>query len=61
MTPPTELGARYGKKVRATTAKDRVCTAEDCQTVLSRYNLSDRCSLHQDQIPTPAARRPGRG
>jgi hypothetical protein len=29
----------------------RVCTAGDCNTVLSVYNRTARCSLHADGIP----------
>jgi len=25
---------------------NRVCAEDDCQTVLSRYNQNDKCSLH---------------
>jgi len=47
-------GAGYGEKTTpASGTPNRVCSTEDCQTVLSRYDSSDGCSLHKARIPEP--------
>lgn len=35
----------------------RVCSADGCTTVLSRFNLDDRCAAHADSAGRPAIRR----
>jgi hypothetical protein len=35
----------HGRRPR-TNDQRRVCGAEDCNTVLSRYNLADHCRVH---------------
>jgi hypothetical protein len=41
-------------------AKDRVCAAEGCTTVLSVYNSSHYCSVHAPERQTALRRRPVR-
>jgi hypothetical protein len=41
-------------------AKDRVCVAEDCTTVLSVYNPSKYCSVHAPSQESRGRRRPER-
>jgi endogenous inhibitor of DNA gyrase (YacG/DUF329 family) len=41
-------------------AKDRVCAAEGCTTVLSVYNASHYCSVHAPARQTALRRRPVR-
>jgi len=44
------VGLRPNRKY----ATDRVCEAEDCQTILSRYNPDPHCSLHRiEHEPDP--------
>jgi hypothetical protein len=31
--------------------EDRICTASDCDTRLSRYNPDDYCFAHRDRVP----------
>jgi hypothetical protein len=31
--------------------QDRICTASDCDTRLSRYNPDDYCFVHRDRVP----------
>lgn len=46
-TPPTARErARTRGHVRSF-ATDRTCAATDCETVLSRYNDSGSCALHE--------------
>ena len=38
-------------------AMGRVCERDQCTTVLSRYNKSDYCSVHEPRTFTPNPRR----
>jgi hypothetical protein len=46
--------SNYGypsRERRDTQPRGRVCTADGCDTVLSRYNATDRCALHVEAEP----------
>jgi hypothetical protein len=46
------------KRVIRSFGEDRVCSARDCRTKLSRYNPDDWCFSHRHQVPLrPAERR----
>jgi hypothetical protein len=46
-------------KRRLDTAKaGRVCAERYCETVLSRYNKTDKCGVHEPTQMAPATRRP---
>lgn len=39
------ITAEHGRRPRTNDSR-RVCVSEECNTVLSRYNLGDWCRLH---------------
>ena len=39
-----------------THARARVCEADGCDTILSRYNPTDRCGAHVGDAPPVSAR-----
>ena len=41
------LGKVTGRGAIASYGEGRVCSARDCETGLSRYNSTDRCSVHE--------------
>jgi hypothetical protein len=48
MKSEARLGELLGPKVVSRQwSKNRVCGEEGCSAVLSRYNPSDKCSLHR--------------
>ena len=58
MSPERELsrfGRPAGKRLDAVDA-GRTCAEDGCDTVLSRYNKTQKCSVHEAN-PVPPARR----
>jgi len=48
---------RPTKKRLDNAAAGRTCAEDDCETVLSRYNKTDRCGVHEPTQMVPATRR----
>jgi hypothetical protein len=51
----TRFGRPSGKQLAAAEA-GRTCAEDGCDTVLSRYNKTQKCSLHE-ATPVPPSRR----
>jgi hypothetical protein len=59
------MGSNYGYPSSSdrldTQPSGRVCATKGCETVLSRYNASNRCNLHAEDTPrlgaTPVCRK----
>ena len=34
----------------------RTCAEDNCKTILSRYNMTDRCGVHPPTLTVPAVR-----
>lgn len=39
-----------GKEASARSPRGRVCAQDGCRTILSIYNKSSRCSVHEDRV-----------
>jgi hypothetical protein len=44
------------KKRLDTAEARRTCAEENCETILSRYNMTDRCGVHEPPRVVPAVR-----
>lgn len=49
--------ARPSSKRLDTTNSGRSCAEDGCETVLSRYNNTDRCGVHEPRRIAPATRK----
>ncbi len=53
----TQFGTPDRGKITKTSARGRVCAADGCNTVLSVYNDSPVCSVHESALPGLRPRR----
>jgi hypothetical protein len=44
------------RKRAALGAEGRICAADGCDTLLSRFNRSDRCAVHAESARAPTER-----
>jgi hypothetical protein len=57
-TGRTQFGTPNRGSSTAMSQRGRVCLSDDCPTVLSVYNHSHWCSVHEQPKPRPAGSRP---
>ena len=48
---------RPSKERRDSATAGRTCAEDECETVLSRYNNTDLCGLHEPKRMVPATRK----
>jgi hypothetical protein len=53
----TKIGSSSGSRIPKVSARGRVCVNDGCSTVLSIYNESPNCSMHERILPKWGTRR----